>query len=68
MRLYRRQQARKAKRQATAGERQTANGAEPAQQPTAAPQPSKPATPAPAPAPPQRKPDPVVDYLLGEGQ
>jgi len=66
MRLYRRQQARKAKRQAAAGERRTANGAEPAQQPTAAPQPANPATP--SPAQPKRKPDPVVDYLLGEGQ
>ena len=57
MRLYRRQQARKAERQAKA--------AEPAQQPTAAPQQPKPA--ATAPAAPQRKSDPVVDYLLGDG-
>ena len=55
MRLYRRQQARKAERQAKA--------AEPARQPTAAPQQPKPATP----AQPQRKADPVVDYLLGDG-
>jgi ABC-type transporter Mla subunit MlaD len=66
MRLWRRQQARKAERQAANGERRTVNGAEPAQQPKAAPQQPKPA--APQPAQPQRKSDPVIDYLLGEGQ
>jgi hypothetical protein len=65
MRLYRRQQARKAERQAKA--------AKPAQQPTSAPQqptaaPPQPKPATPAPAAPQRKADPVVDYLLGDGQ
>jgi hypothetical protein len=63
MRLYRRQQARKAKRQAAGKQVSTpqpaGGGPAPQTAPTEAPQP--------APAQPQRKSDPVVDYLLGDG-
>jgi ABC-type transporter Mla subunit MlaD len=64
MRLWRRQQARKADRQQKSGnsERHTTNRPAPASQP-AKPQP----VPNPG-QPPQRKSDPVVDYLLGDGQ
>ncbi|MGH2978315.1 MAG: MlaD family protein [Solirubrobacterales bacterium] len=65
MRLWRRQQSRKAKRQDAAaakepvGRRPAAVGSP---QPQSAPQGAQP-----QPAQPQRKPDPVVDYLLGDG-
>ena len=62
MRLWRRQQSRKEKRQAAAKQ--------PARSPQSAvgsPAPQSAPQPAPQPAQPQRKPDPVVDYLLGDG-
>lgn len=68
MRLWRRQQARKAERQAARGEQpQPAKPPKPAPypQPAAAPQSGKPK---PKLSPPKRKQDPVIDYLLGDGQ
>jgi hypothetical protein len=69
MRLWRRQQARKAKRQdaksqkAEVGRRPSAVGSPPA----TAEQPANGERPTANPVQPQRKPDPVVDYLLGDG-
>jgi ABC-type transporter Mla subunit MlaD len=68
MRLWRRQQARKAARQDAAAARKRARTPQPAvrsPEPAAAPAPAP--KPEPAPQPPQRKPDPVIDYLLGDG-
>jgi phospholipid/cholesterol/gamma-HCH transport system substrate-binding protein len=68
MRQWRRQQARKAERQAARGEQPqpaTAPAAAPSPQPAAAPQSG---TSKPKLTPPRRKRDPVIDYLLGDGQ
>jgi hypothetical protein len=66
MRLWRRQQARKAKRQDKRSSQEQVAGPQPA-----GGNPEAQAAPKPVPKagqPPQRKSDPVIDYLLGDGQ
>jgi ABC-type transporter Mla subunit MlaD len=71
MRLWRRQQARKADRQAARDEQPAAQKPATSPRQTTAPQ-SAPPKPGPKPkrkpAAPKRKSDPVIDYLLGDGQ
>jgi phospholipid/cholesterol/gamma-HCH transport system substrate-binding protein len=61
MRMWRRQEARKAKRNAAPAKEPIRST-----KPAGSPQPEQPA--APQPAQPQAKSDPVIDYLLGDGQ